>query len=439
MSTTPSSANPSSSSSNPIPLQGVAPPPEDTLPLPPSARDYPQYVTQGSSGRSSEFKHAQDYASPPVTAGAAIRVGGGGAGGGVSGLNGKGRKSNFSEILPQQQYHNAQDSRSFGPLQIHIEPALPPGLGHGSGIVSQQSSTSSTIAEGFRTLMGSQDDSSLQPTEQQGLGAVTGLRYSVATDANSAASGSIGAAARSLSHPNLSSIAPSSRTLPPVAPGQGPLRLVGGSGGSNNPQPPSTSVQQPSHSQAPIPFPTNLGGFTLSSMVGHFTSHPQLQPQSLAVNPAGGLMPGLGLSVGSNQNQPPSLSMSNPQMLGGAPNSSISIMNPQTSLSGVSNRQQNSPQAAAATSIPMPLTHPIAGNLQNPAGLPLLPGMPNMYSYPYAAGALPTQPAATTSVVHVNAPPGFPSQSLMQGYSQYLPPSLYGNAPQQPPPLGDNR
>lgn len=385
----------SSSASNNIALQNVAPPPDDNLPLP--SHDYPQFVAQGSS----DYNSSQDHASPP--------------GGGVSSLEGKGKNNFSSEMLPQsQQYHDARDSRHLmGGLQMQLEPSLQ-GLGHSAGMQSSSSNT-----ESFRNLLGSQDDSSLQPDQTLGT---SGLRYS-ATDEERAGGGAIGTAARSLSHPNLSTIPSSSRTLPP------------GQGMRGNIQP-STAV--PSHSQAPIPFPTNLGGFTLSSMVGHFASHPQLQAQSLSVNPASGLMQGLGISVGSNHNQPPlsntlaqSLSLSNPQMLGGAQNPSISIMNAPTSLSaGGGGRPQN--LSHNVTSLPMPLAHPIASNLQNPAGLPLLSGMPNMYSYPYTAGTLPTQPV-TTSIVHVNAPPGFPSQSLMQGYSQYIPPSLYGNAPQQPP------
>jgi hypothetical protein len=124
-------------------------------------------------------------------------------------------------------------------------------------------------------------------------------------------------------------------------------------------------------------------------------------------------MPSAGLLAGAGSNPP------------------ISIMNPlpQVSLGmppggggggGSSNRPPNLPPS---TSLPMPLTHPIPANLQNPS-LSLIPGMPNMYSYPYTA-ALPTQPATSS-------PSGFPPHSLMpSGYPQYLPPSLYSNS-QQP-------
>ena len=93
---------------------------------------------------------------------------------------------------------------------------------------------------------------------------------------------------------------------------------------------------------------------------------------------------------------------------------------------------------------PMPLSHNMAGagglsgSLSNPpAALPLLPGMHNMYPYPYtgalpsatAVQSLPNQPI-TSAVVRMNTP-GFPSQTLVPGYPSYIAPSLYGNT--QPP------
>ena len=99
---------------------------------------------------------------------------------------------------------------------------------------------------------------------------------------------------------------------------------------------------------------------------------------------------------------------------------------------------------------PMPLSHNMAaaggtlgglpGSLSNPSALPLLPGMHNMYPYPYT-GALPSAAAAvqslpsqpiTSAMVRMNTP-AFPSisQSLVPGYPSYMAPSLYGNT--QPP------
>ena len=105
---------------------------------------------------------------------------------------------------------------------------------------------------------------------------------------------------------------------------------------------------------------------------------------------------------------------------------------------------------------PMPLSHNMAavaaaggttgglpGSLSNPSALPLLPGMHNMYPYPYT-GALPSAAAAvqslpsqpiTSAMVRMNAP-AFPSQTLVSGYPSYVAPSLYGNA--QPPVTNGN-
>lgn len=409
----------SSSTSSTTLGNSVASPSNDSLSL--SSPKYPLYVAPESS----DFKHAlssQEHMSPPEATGGVLggqgrqgHVGKGGTshgtgggmisgGGGGSAMETKGSKNDFSSELLPQSFHNAQDSNNLMVgLPMQLEPPLQ-GLGHNPGM------SSSATTETFRNLLSSQDDSSLQPDHNS-------LRLRYSNDGTDGESGGIGAAARSLSHPNLTTIPP--RALPRVTQ--------------------QSSAAVPTHSQAPIPFPASLGGFTLSSMVGHFTSHPHLQAQSLSMNPAvGGLMQGLGISIGSNQTQPPpisntlaqSLSLSNPAMpglLGGTSNPSISIMNPPASLNAGASRANLTPNST--TTLPMPLTHHIAGNLQNPAGLPLIPGMPNMYSYPYT---LPTQPV-TTSIVHTNAP-GFPSQSFVPtGYSQYLSPSLYGNAPQQPP------
>lgn len=382
-------------------------PPSNSLSLP--SHEYPHFAAPGST----EFKHTistKDQA-PPTDVGGGVITNRRGV---IPSLEqNKARKageySSSSGLLSQSFHSSGVSGNIMGELPITLEPSMPPvGLAHNSRMASESPSAN---AEAFQGMLASQDDTSLQVNRE----ALGGSRYSVPDSE----SGHIGPSMKSLSHPNLSSIPP---------------RAV----------PRGTSMSQAVPSQAPpVPFPANLGGFSLSSMVGHFTSphHPHLQAQPLSMNPAaaGGLMHGLGLTVGSNPagQQPSSiaiaqtLSLSNPPqpmpagLLAGT-NPSISIMNPVSSLSmppgggGGGSRSPNLPP----TSLPMPLTHPIATNLQNP-NLPLIQGMPNMYSYPYAA-TLPTQPATSS-------PAGFPPHSLMPpGYSQYLPPSLYSNSPQQP-------
>lgn len=475
----------STSDNNSVNLRNVAPPPDDASSLPLSGHEYPP-PQFGNSG--SDFnKHAplsQDHTPTPDTAmggggggGVTISGGGGGGGGGMvmsaggsGGGGGSGMDGKAEHILhqPPSYHHNSQNPGLMSSL-LDPPPSMQ-GLSHGTGSSSNVSQHQPSNAESFRGLLSSQDDSGSlqqQPVTNHGGGNGGGMRYSTAGGGagGKAETSGVDVAARSLSHPNLSSIpGRTATTLPPILPP--PSR-----GTTQQQQPPphtaTSSTVAPAPHQPPLPFPANLGGFALSSMVGHFTSHPQLQAQSLSMNPAaGGLMPGLGISVGGgagggggvSQTQPsnalaPGLSLSNHQMQGmlGAtpPNPSISLMSPPAATlsgggggggggGGTGRSQTLPPSNVNATSLPMPLTHPIAGNLQNPtaaaaaAGLPLLPGMPNMYSYPYTAGTLPAgaQPAVTSSIVH---PAGFPSQSLVQGYSQYLPPSLYGNAPQQPP------
>ena len=370
--------------------------------VPTSMPEYTLLVPQGGS----EFKHtmaAQEHASGPTSDTAETVLGGRGSTvisevGVVSSMENKRRKGDFSSRILPQAFPNAQDSGGniMSGIAMEMEPGIQ-GLGHNSA------ESSSTSGETFQGMLGSQDSSNLQ-TEQ-------GLRFPTSESESSFIGRSL-----SLSHPNLSSrpLLTSTATTAPV----------------------------PTHSQAPIPFP-NISGFALSSMMGFTPHHPHLQSQSLSMNPSvpGGLMQGLGLSVGSNQTQPSSIPSSLPQtlslpnsamsgLLGSMQNPSISIMNAPGSLgAGTGGSRPNLPQS---TAIPMPLTHP---NLQNPAGLPLIPGMPNMYSYPYAA-TIPAQPP-TTTVAHAAAagsgapPAGFPSQPLVPSYSQYLPPSIYRNPAQQ--------
>lgn len=409
------SNNSSSSSSSSKAARNVAPAPVDSISM--STREYPQFATQGGN----EFKrtmpaqeHAPGIRTTSVTSGTVMGEGGStviSEVGVISGMENKRRKGDFSSRLTLPQvFPNTRDSGGnniMSGIAMEMEPGIQ-GLGHNSA------ESSATTGETFQGMLGSRDESSLQQTDQP-----LGIRFPTSESESSFIGRSL-----SLSHPNLSSR---------------PALLTSAAA--------TTTPAGPTHSQAPIPFP-NISSFALSSMMGHFTSHPHLQSQPLSMNPsaAGGLMQGLGISVGSNQTvQPSSISSSLAQtlslpnsamsgLLGSMQNtSSISIMNTPGSLGAGTGGSRSSLPIPQSTAIPMPLTHP---NLQNPAGLPLIPGMPNMYSYPYAA-TIPTQPP-TTSVAHAGgAPPaGFPSQSLVPNYSQYLPPSLYRNpAQQQQPPV----
>ena len=391
----------------------IVSPPSNATPLPLSAQDYTHFSGHGGSRTVSP----QEHTSPPDTTGMVmgdsrgVVSGGGGRhvtmdteGGVPSGIECDNRKSNL-QTFP------AQDPSMIGGLPIQLEPSLQ-GFTHNTNIMGSKSPLRN--AEPYGMALHSQDDSSLQSDQ------TAGLRLSALTDGSSGGPGGVcggagsGISAKSLSHPNLASIP--ARTLPRVAQTTS-----------------NTSVQ----SQTPIPFPANLGSFTLSSMVGHFASHPQLQPHSLSMNPPGGLVQGLGVSNQSQSQNSNSLtqtlSLPNPTAAAAAAASGLlgsggptPIMNPQVSLNtggGGGGSRPNLP----SSSLPMPLTHPITGNLQNPGGLPLIP---NMYSYPYTA-TIPTQPISTSGV-RVNTP-GFTPQSLVPGYPQYIPPSLYGGNSQLPP------
>lgn len=359
----PSSSSSTTKSSEP-PLQ----PPANPMPIP-----MPLKYTDFNS---TDFKHtaAQDRhttATPTtgvlVVGGGGV-IGGGGGGGGDVAVPGKARKGDpySSSDLPHQGFHS-----SGGMMRNLPVPLGRPSMGGlGGGLSSQPPSTNTEST--FQGILPSSQDTVNMQQSNQALGLT---RYSV-TDADS---GRIRGPAKSLSHPNLSAIGPPSR--------RGGVASIA------------------AHSQAPpIPFPANLGGFTLSSMVGHFTPHPQLQPQALSMNPAaaGGLMQGLGISVGGPGPHPTSISLVQQQSLSGMPPTTTTLPPP------------------------MPLTHTVASSLHNPGGLP--PLMQTMYSYPYMA-TLPAQPASTASSIN-NAPlptaTGFPPQSLLPGYSQYVPPSYAG-------------
>lgn len=398
----------------------------------------------------------------------------------ISRIESEGQKNDFSTSPPtsesiSQALHCLQDSSllmmSGGgnggrlPIQLQQQQQQQQGLiPHRSGLTSRMNKPPPPPSNshyhhhhhherdgfGVDNLMSSQDNNSLQPDHALAL-QITG-----SSGSGDASSSSETALARSLSYPNLSNLGGNgddSSTGTIMQPGEGP-----------------TSKSVLTHSQAPIlthsqtnpplPFPANLGSLTFSSMVGHFT--PQLQPQSLptTVNPSSGggggdgrsgIMQSLGVSLGSNnrssntniisissQSRLPipsntSLSSSSVSNLlgGGGLNPSLSIVNPPASFNiGVGGgRGANLPPSS---NISRPLAHPIASN---PSSLPLLSGMPAVYSYPYTA-TLPTQ-SISTSMVRVNAPGPTrfppPGQTLVPGgYHQYVPQSAYGNS-QQPP------
>ena len=233
------------------------------------------------------------------------------------------------------------------------------------------------------------------------------------------------ALARSLSYPNLSNVSnsgdPSSRTI--LQPGE-------------------VQSSKGVHPQAPFlthSFPANIGGFALSSM---FAPHLQQQPLASAINPSSvdsrsGIMQTLGASLGSSNRSSVSVPIaSNPSLVsspvsnllgGGGLNPSLSVINPpvsfNTGVGGGGGRVNNHPPSA---NLSMPLDHPIPGNQSR---LPVISGMPAVYSYPYTT-SLPTQ---STSMVRMNppGPAGFPptGQTLVPGgYHQYIPQSPYGNS-----------
>ena len=267
------------------------------------------------------------------------------------------------------------------------------------------------------------------------------------------------ATGRSLSHPNLTSMNREGESSGSM------LQQPGDAPASKGMLPHSAQASILTHSQTgnpppPVPFHGNLGSFALSSMMGHFA--PQLQPHPLpssAIPPAnpssidadlrGGRSPGLGAPAGSSrsgsgsiaQSRIPAIttsSSSGSTLLGGGLNPSLSIINPTFNMGGVGLQGGglgcgggggvvNLPHSSNPS---MPLAHPIACNAPS---LSLLSGMPTVYSYPYTA-TLPTQ-SISSSMVRMNAPgsAGFapPGQALAPGggYNQYMPPSLYGNAP----------
>lgn len=383
-----------------------------------------------------------------------IMIGNTGRVGPISGVESEGQKNDFSssppttESISQALYCLQDSSMIMGggglPMQLdQLQGLLPHRLPSRGNKPPPNSHHHHHHHEhdgfsGGGDLMSSRDDSSLQVDQS------LALRLSGSSGNADCSSSSDPAIGRSLSHPNLSRAGRSGDSSSTAIPQSREVQTSKST---------LTHSQGPilTHTQAnpPIPFPGNLGSFALSSMMGHFA--PQLQPQSLqtAVNPSScgsdgrsGIMQTLGVSVGSNNrsnssnistqsrlpvsSNPPLPSSSVSSILGGGSNPSLSIVNPPVSFN------MGGMGIGGGANISMPLAHPIPSN---PPNIPLLSGMPTVYSYPYAA-TLPTQ-SITSSMVRVNAPgpTGFapPGQTLAPGgYHQYVPPSLYSNS-QQPP------
>lgn len=156
----------------------------------------------------------------------------------------------------------------------------------------------------------------------------------------------------------------------------------------------------------------NTGNFSLPPLA--LPSHLQSE-HSLAFESSTQSLNGL---LGDSSNQPRNLSILNPSPKDSLPSASH-CEQPVSSLPGI------------LSQMPVSLPHPIMaapGNLPsglpNPSSLPIFPGMPNMYSYPYPS-TLSSQPP-TSSI------PSFPPQGILSRYpSPYVPPTLYGNS--QPP------
>ena len=254
----------------------------------------------------------------------------------------------------------------------------------------------------------------------------------------------------------FNNIAPQSTTQGGLTQGhsvQGSLALSNSSSSLNiatsevsiqqTPQLPVTSMsftrhQDPSLSLSflpPQPHPpvqSNIGSFTLPAL----TLPPHLQSgdhHSLSFETSSQSLNGL---LGDTSAQSRNLSQ---------------ILNPQKDLSPQQNIcvSTTSPQSESIFSstaslpgvpppMPVSLPHPIMasgnlpGGLTNPSTLPLFPGMPNMYSYPYpnSLQPLPSQSASSSM-------PPFPPQGLMSRYpAPYVTPSLYSGS--QPPITNTN-
>ena len=202
----------------------------------------------------------------------------------------------------------------------------------------------------------------------------------------------------------------------------------------------ASSLSQHSHPPQLQPLPPHLSSF---SLMNPFAVSSQLQSSSLGMLGQHGRAQ---TQTHMTQNLPPITSATpSTQHLQQQQQHSIQpTMAPAALTQGL---QALTTSANIPGGMQMPLSHNMAagtgslpGSLSNPSALPLLPGMHNMYPYPYA-GTLPSAAAAVQSfpsqpvtssgaMVRMNAP-GFPSQTLIPGYPSYVAPSLYGNS--QPP------
>ena len=174
------------------------------------------------------------------------------------------------------------------------------------------------------------------------------------------------------------------------------------------------------------PLPSNLSSFGLPPLTGHLALPPHLQPDHPSPYEVANLNPTEGNLLGASSNQSRSfaqlMSAAGKDLAQNMPVSTTS--NPRNEIGTVSNLHMSLPHPIMAASGNLP------GGLSNPSALPLLPGMPNMYSYPYPA-PLPTLPSHSVSNA-LPRPPTFPmpAQGLPR-YPPYMTPSLYGNT--QPP------
>ena len=429
-----------------------------------SALDFSKYVSDQSSNPPAmgvavgRQRGEGSGAEIGVVTGRGLMIADAARGSAISGLTSEGLKNkdfmtspHTTESISQASLQDSSllmmSSSGDGGLPIQLSGHLP----HRSGLVSRGNKPPPNShyhhheRDGFGVddLMSSQDNN-LQPDHAHAL------QLAASSGSADPSMSSETVPSQSLNYPKLSNSVssgdPSTRTL--IQPEE--VQVPKGA---------QTHSQPPTHSQTnpPLPFSANLGSFTFSSMMGHFA--PQLQSQALptTINPSSGggadgrIMQSLGAPLRSNNRSSntnnmigistqsrlpissnPSLSSSSVSSVLGGLNPSLSIVNPPVSFNvgGGGGRVAN---LSPSSNISMPLAHPIAAS--NHTSLPLLSGMPAVYSYPYTA-TLPTQ-SISSSMVRMNAPgpTGFPpgGQTLVPGgYHQYVPQSLYGHS-QQPP------
>ena len=329
-----------------------------------------------------------------------------------------------SQEFPSSLDHSIAEGTGVGSMRESVLPessSLPAHLSSTAGLNSNQSTARENLG-------------SLEPLPPPPIGA--GLSLSSRSSTTNPLS----------STNSLSSFLPNPTTL-------SSLTSIGGSitgGGSILPSGlrlPDSTTSSVSHPPQLPPLPSHLSSF---SFMNPFA---QLQSSSL------------GMGVGGSQQQQLSRGQTQSQIgqnlpaITSAPSSQHLQQPPHNiQVPNIAAPSQQGPSLQTLTSAanlpsggmpPMPLSHNMAavaggtagglpGSLSNPSALPLLPGMHNMYPYPYT-GALPSAAAAvqslpsqpiTSAMVRMNTP-AFPSQTLVPGYPSYVAPSLYGNT--QPP------